>query len=1679
MKVTSHAPRFETHPAQTQSQTPVQDDPAATHHISRRVLPHTSPTQIQEQAAQLVERSDGEMAEQFSAALMSQIIYKRNVRRTETEAPTVTNIPPFSTFGQAWARFTQALNQEPFATFAKDNNIDRSNLRWFPDSGGMECTINGQTKTFLNQTPGWTQAASVVAAAARDLVADQTRSFQYTGGHEAPIALVGDYYAVERDDYEDDPFKVVKSLQDSGEFDSLIIPNGPLPLDTPSQTLRIRQAQRTAKETIATATFERSGGIADSSRTPTPSERVDEADRELARICSRVLTAFSSSSQWRLTNIPDIPADSSYIHAIEKYRETLSTDTFLRFTREHNIIPSTVVIDVPSGDLQCFVTDPSGKPKSAKFTKTSSEHWAAIERNITNAARNLAPGGSYSVETPDQILRKPDIYQILNFYGAKRENGSQQQWMAQNAGLIRAGFPALVKHNPAMDDVSRAVRNMQQAAVQAVTIAEHANTRRHRIDAPSAKAAPQTPETAKPAAVGPVSAIARSLFEGEPGLQTVVAGLLKDTLSQLSPSLKVDVEQLAFAEPDPTNPGQFNQTQLMELAIDCIAGNDAPVFASEGKFVDTRANALALTGTPAGTALAIDKPALQRAMSELSGKLNVALQKAQLDYWGKPPFSAPAPGFGADTSVSVTPMFAGDRRLMLSDLVRSNLRLASLKHPGLNDLQRETLDMAVRYPHGSTRPKLADGSQITVYAIASTERAHPDNPDYLTPNLIIERKLAGHPVVLVCEPSGKVTPYTSLAAAKQAWEQNLKTQLPGDTFSTSLTKLEADAFYIQASVVINRRVADAVNTEPTLLNPQQPDQSQQKPSEWMRTTSDANRFILHDLTLELADYMRRNKEHTYNSDIPDIRTYTQNQLNALSPPPVPYDINDVEVLFHTPYGGTGAGFGFGAIRTTKMALSDAFIQNLAGLPGGSIEVRHKPTGTLIPALGKEGALKALIEKVNVGKNYPDLLKRELLDDPAKKAERQLRFVQQVPIELKMKALELTAKGASGFDNAMGFRYLQAVLDPTPGTKSVNGNEITMRPLAFVPEPGASPDIVENMYLIEPKDSSVGPHVLYRPLMADAPLMQFPSRKALMEAIQKPGKLQNDILAWMPDETTRTVYAHGGFSEPHLHRNRVFIDDFTIPSTPAAPTLATTGAGIDDIGAKLQAGQLMSHLYEANAKTVTTLAERQTVSNAESRWATLKEGGFLVLNAVLPALRGPGALIGLALQTQGILGDIEILTNEKGGNKEAALIDLLTNLASLVLHASVRTSNKTPAAPSTVKPAPGTLLPGDVPSRPLTNTLVTLGGRVENIKAIDGDIQYFEDIYNGEKRINIIGHGYKPKPGAGTRILGEGKKLSGDDVYYELLARGVDFKQYKEGRILTCYSAAGGDNSLAAQLHRATNLPFKGFEGTVIGKAGGLTELPDQVFKTSRAGFEQEFPHLSHADIDKLAGIQMKFRFIQNYVTIKAVKPHGSTAYVNIGTAEKPVIVPVTVNYQPARFGSPKVKLSPDAPNFIPTRQPSQPRDFSSYENFKTMSHTEQKANSILLSSSEGEQFEFFIDGQGSNPKNRLNILGHTDKAGNFEGNLREDTPQTPESLAALIAPLRTKTNADTLRLISDKAAQSDLPQKLANATGLQVEAPMGYVPVFQVTEDRYWLLAQKQTKNNPDANTWKTFTPES
>lgn len=1065
---------------------------------------------------------------------------------------------------------------------------------------------------------------------------------------------------------------------------------------------------------------------------------------------------------------------------------------------------------------------------------------------------------------------------IGKFYGEPNSDGTLAGLLKQTSTLNQKGFHALSKDNPPTDKRSQAVRKQQ------FTVIKRLDTPNTKPGAPASPTAPALPD------INPLATLARSQFAAEPSLYTVVARLLSDKIKAISPALDIDVNQIAIASPIPGKPGQLKQTQLIELAIDYLAGGKAPDFSSDYKAFDTRPDLLAHTGNSPGVPLELDLPTLSAAIRALPSQLNAAIDADSRLYWNKPAFSSPA----EEGSV-----FPGNHRALVSSILRSNLQESGLKQPGLDDEQREVLNTIVMYPNNSTlstnlSPPTFD---ISIYTISNSKA-----------DMLVHRYLPSQKrhILLLMQPNGNITPYNS-------WDDIPKEK-------RGLNRLTGNVFDTQAGMLIEQHQGSSLFNVAPRMDTNSPEQANTKLPDWMSNADQAQRFVLHELSLLLATFIRLNKGNTYNDDIPDIRSYTQAQFDQLpiAQKRTPYSAKDLEVVFKVPYGTLSSGF----IDRQTMSLTDMFLKNLSGMPNGEIEVFFK-TGlknngnefkVRVPALEERGVLKKLVQDLDIGQTYPALLKNKLLDDPDKSAQRRVLFTQQVPLEIQMKALELCIKKESGF-NATGFRYVQKVLEPVPGPKIVDAKEIVIRPLAFDNKANGKVDVVEGAYLIEPKDSTTGPHILYRPLMADAPLMQFPTRQALLEAIQSKGKLQNDTLAWLPDDTTRKLYSGNGFKHPNL-----VIFGFNLGSVALNKTIPLA---VDTrLQQTLQEGKLMEHLYEANAQNLITLAHQQSTSDAESRWATFKEGGFLLLNTLLPVLRGPGALLNQVLTATGILKDLEVLSGDNMRAKEAALADMFLNLSTLLAHFKPHLSNEpaTSTSPNAAKTSVnaargGALLIDDAvrPPAPPKNRIV-LGGRAD-VKPLAGDIQVFVDEYNGSKRLNIMGHGEKPTQEHAGHILGEGDKhYTAADIDQELLARGIDIRSYTDVRLLSCYSSNGGQQSLASTLSKLTGVRVKGFEQEIIASYAGFDDKdPSTIYGDALTRYREQYPSLSDSDIHILAEEELNDTLAGRNIKFNVDKDTGTEVEINIGSDEEPVMYRTIVDYQPRTFGAPKTKAVPE------------------------------------------------------------------------------------------------------------------------------------------------------------------------
>lgn len=824
-------------------------------------------------------------------------------------------------------------------------------------------------------------------------------------------------------------------------------------------------------------------------------------------------------------------------------------------------------------------------------------------------------------------------------------------------------------------------------------------------EASAALAGPPPPSAAGPSEIGALSVAQQ--FNDRPTLHAVVSDTLSEAIKSLYPTLTFDLAKTSVAIPLSSNPPTYRLTPLLDVALNYLTSRSEPDFTDRHTLACTlidqaTGHTLKLAPSEGKPVPAIDMQDIELAIRGLSATVKNSFAQALVRYFTSNAYSAHSPDNG-DTN----------RWLWLSETLRDTLRTAALKQPGLTDPQRETLDQVVTYPDRAQRQRANGADAAKVFILDAGARHAGANAWHLSPDLLITREIAGRTQVLHATSAGVVTAYDSLQAFGEAWGRTLEKAFVFESLNWKRQEPDANIFDTQAAVILNTMVenlgsiqvpragtpdelaqlfAQASDPSPWFIGAYAPDtptleRLREKLPGWLNQASQAERDTYRHHSLALASSVQRNKGRTFLDGVPDIRTYAQQQLD-LELAGKGYTAQDVDVVFKVAVGNLGSGY----IERVKMSLVDMALDNLAGLPKGQMEVHLR--GQPVSDAHMPQLLKDLIEKVDVGGQYPQLLKRELLSDTQPAHDRAARFIEQVPIQMAMQALELKLKGESGI-TAQGYRFIEAVTQPGAGSKHVEGQEITVRPLAFLRKPGATPDQVDNMFLIEPLASTRGPHVLYRPQMKPA-LLEFASREALLEAIRQPGALQDSVLAWLPDDKTRAVYSNGGFHTPHIARYSVF-NEFDPPTTPEPTTLAVDGyAGATTLRQDLLGGDLMKHWFHSNANSLVTLAQGQSTSDAQSRWASHKELGWLLFNTLLPVLRGPGAMAGWLLQLVSIEDDIKRLATPNDPDPSAAMVDLLINLSMTLAHVPVSEPGEAAHPLEHFKQEPNAGAPGPLP-----------------------------------------------------------------------------------------------------------------------------------------------------------------------------------------------------------------------------------------------------------------------------------------------------------------------------------------------------------------------------------------------
>ncbi|MBT2338646.1 MULTISPECIES: dermonecrotic toxin domain-containing protein [Pseudomonas] len=741
-----------------------------------------------------------------------------------------------------------------------------------------------------------------------------------------------------------------------------------------------------------------------------------------------------------------------------------------------------------------------------------------------------------------------------------------------------------------------------------------------------------------------------------PTYPEVASILLRDGLKKLYPTLNLDPHNTVVGEPNwdiidnEIVPRPTRYETLSEMLAGLVNEKSDPLLLIEGLHFLTQ---LPLTVPEVHLPVRIDQ--IGRLINELVPAMLTARQEQQLAYW--------------NASLSES----GPRWHDLSNTLRKAWNVGPVK--GWTAAECDLARQLFHYPDRKDR-KTNDPYDSHAYLI---DIDSVDGPE-------VSRLADNSIVVLIGKIESKevILKYSIVNGyEKFETQQALGQSLPSHFGTATYRKIQwrlyepagnifdhkACGMIAEQIKIIGASPQTSVTYEP-LINGEEADQDalvgwfQKQIPDWLlrASPSDQSLFAQHMKNLSILNQSHAGR--TYVDEIPSIKDYALNQLKqqlvADHADASKLDLGHIEIEVRSPVVW-GSFVVPGKIETTRFSLVELALQNLIALPLGDKTVRFLDD-TELPEWMTVAYLENLITQVDIGRVYPELIKRKLLDDLAESSRREQLYTDQLRIQLPMLALELKIRGEGHLDD-QGYRYVVALVAPDEADRQVDGKTIVLRRLAFVPELqlGDAEDVVTNMFIIGPEDSSAGSCLLYRPML-EPQLSQYPSFSNLLYAIRQTPSLRQSVLAWLPDGV-RDDY--GRFVFPDL-----LPSPWSIVAFVADPLTSLANSGPVSLTDKTLGADFLPPLFRANAEALVQLADRQSVSNRENRWETFKRAGWLMFNLALPYL---GTAVGTAAWLWQILDDVDKLTQ---GKEEAdrpakweAFTDLLLNVAlALITHA---------------------------------------------------------------------------------------------------------------------------------------------------------------------------------------------------------------------------------------------------------------------------------------------------------------------------------------------------------------------------------------------------------------------------
>ncbi|WP_438867287.1 hypothetical protein [Pseudomonas sp. L1(2025)] len=450
----------------------------------------------------LVEHSDKQLAIDVANSVIRQRLAHEARRSNEEQAKVA--VPPHSTFGQAWSELADALESEPFKSFAEAKLIVTSNLI-IGANGELTEKVDGSiVRFFPSDDPEWSAASAAVLAAASKLAGAHHSDISFYGRAQASTSNVAGFYGLQLAPINsNDTLSIAGQLLRDGNFAALSSNN---PLDAP-----IKQRQQDARQGVVDLPAQALKQTLEPFTPLTLEQKVKEADKALAQQVSRGLMKLVPETDQYETSVivQDIPEYSTFNQVRKNLLTALNGAAFRTFAQDNDLDLTSVRINPVSGELTGAV-----RGKNTTFTLNDVSGWTDVWGEIQGAVQHMAAGSDSDVTYPTGT--SAPLFEVLAFYdeapphqqNTRLPNWQQRQLVTTLSRVAEInqnnGFGALIDA-----DQSNDIRQRQQAVILQLANTQAPLSQLERL----AAAVRQAPDAPAQPAVEPVDTLASAETE--------------------------------------------------------------------------------------------------------------------------------------------------------------------------------------------------------------------------------------------------------------------------------------------------------------------------------------------------------------------------------------------------------------------------------------------------------------------------------------------------------------------------------------------------------------------------------------------------------------------------------------------------------------------------------------------------------------------------------------------------------------------------------------------------------------------------------------------------------------------------------------------------------------------------------------------------------------------------------------------------------------------------------------------------------------------------------------------------------------------------------------------------------------------------------------------------------------